>query len=51
MGEQTTNTILEVLTKEIRSLKLDIWLRDREIEELKKNLEEAKGAKGDENIS
>lgn len=45
MGEQTTNTILEVLTKEIRSLKIDIWLRDKKISDLEAEIETLK--KGD----
>ena len=42
MDEQTTKTVIEVLTKEIRNLRLDIWLKDNQIADLKKELAETK---------
>ena len=48
MDEKTTKTLIEVLTKEIRSLQLDIYLRDMQIAELNKELAELKkGGKND----
>ena len=43
MENETTKTIIEVLAKEIRNLKVDILIKEIEIEELKKKLEEAHG--------
>lgn len=42
MNEQTTKKVIEVLVKEIRNLELDIWLKDNQIADLKKELAETK---------
>lgn len=42
MDEKTIKTLIEVLVKEIKSLQLDIYLKDLQIEELKKELSEHK---------
>lgn len=37
MEEKNVNTILEVLAQEIQKLKLDIYIKDAEIERLRKD--------------